>query len=171
MNRGNEDKNKQLTDDLNRLISITTHKRQRLKAISNMTKKQSEAIEQNDIDMLTCYIQEKQRHIDAIKVLDKEFSNIFDKGIKAGLDGRHGLNNGINPEGLELYKELQDAISEAQGIMSIVYEQEKDNSLKVNKLMDGIKQKIRHIQTGKKGHEAYNRPVAFSDGIYIDQKK
>ena len=160
---------RELRDELNRLIAITAHKKQRLQALHNMTKMQSSAIEQGDIDLLTGCIREKQRHIDAIDKLDQEFCSIYDGDIKNELAS--GLFKERKSEEKELFEKLQDEISCVQEIIKKIYHIEKQNSHKAKELMNDIKQKIRHIQTGKKGYNAYNKHYSISDGIHIDQKK
>lgn len=160
---------RELRDELNRLINITAHKKHRLQALHNMTKMQSDAIQQGDIDLLTGCIREKQRHIDAIDKLDQEFCNIYNDDIKKELAS--GLFKERKPEEKELFEKLQDEIYQVQEIIKKIYHIEKSNSQKAKELMDDIKKKIRHIQTGKKGYNAYNKQYSYSDGIYIDQKK
>ncbi|MFY9177579.1 MAG: flagellar export chaperone FlgN [Caldicoprobacterales bacterium] len=164
----NEEK-RTLRDELNRLIEITTHKKQRLQVLHNMTRMQSAAIEQKDIDLLTGYIGEKQRHIDAIDELDQKFLSIYNEEIKAELDS--GLFKDRNPEERQLFERLRDEISLIQDIIKEIYDLEKENSQKAKELMEDLKQRIRHIKTGKKGYSAYNKAYSYSDGIYIDQKK
>lgn len=158
----------ELVGSLRQLINITSHKKQRLQSILNMTKMQSQAIEQKDINLLTGCIQEKQRHIEAIDDLDGQFASIYDGDIKGMLVNK-------NPSSMtsveqNLCTEFQNLISKAQGIVKDICELEKVNRLKAQGVMDGLKQKISHIQTGKKGYKAYNRTNTISDGIYIDQK-
>lgn len=160
---------RELRDELNRLINITAHKKHRLQALHNMTKMQSSAIEQGDIDLFTGCIREKQRHIDAIDELDQEFCHIYNNDIKEELAS--GLFKDRKPEEKELFEKLQDEISQVQEIIKKIYHLEKVNSQKAKELMDDLKKKIRHIQTGKKGYNAYNKQYIYSDGIYIDQKK
>ena len=160
---------RELRDELNRLINITAHKKHRLQALHNMTKMQSNAIQQGDIDLLTGCIWEKQRHIDAIDKLDQEFCHIYNNDIKEELAS--GLFKDRKPEEKELFEKLQDEISQVQEIIKKIYHLEKVNSQKAKELMDDLKKKIRHIQTGKKGYNAYNKQYSISDGIYIDQKK
>ena len=164
----NDEKNG-LLNNLNHLISVTSHKKQRVQDILNMTKMQAEAIEQKDINLLTGYIREKQRHIDAIDELDAKFTERYEQNIKGELAS--GSFKKRSWEERQLYERLQAEISQVQDIISEIYQIEKDNNLKANELMEELKGKIRHIQTGKKGHNAYNRPYSYNDGIYIDQKK
>ena len=117
----NEEK-RTLRDELNRLIEITTHKKQRLQVLHNMTRMQSAAIEQKDIDLLTGYIGEKQRHIDAIDELDQKFLSIYNEEIKAELDS--GLFR-IEIQRRQLFERLRDEISLIQDIIKEIYDLEK----------------------------------------------
>ena len=161
--------NSEPTDHLKQLLNITSHKKQRLQSILNMTKMQSQAIEQNDMNLLTSCIQEKQRHIDAIDALDAQFGSIYDEDIKTRLANGSFSNRSLGEQ--QLYTELQTVISRVQELVKAIGELEKVNKFKAQNAMNDLKQKISHIQAGKRGYSAYNRPHAFSDGIYIDQKK
>ncbi len=158
-----------LCEDLKQLVIITSHKKKRLKSLLNMTKMQSQAIEQQDIDLLTSYIQEKQRHIDAIDELDAQFTEIYSNEIKEGLAQKTFIHR--SPEIGQLFAELKSLISSVQDIIKAIYSLEQSNSQKAKEVMETLKKKIRHIQTGKKGYNAYTQSHEISDGIYIDQKK
>lgn len=158
-----------ISGKLKEIIGITKEKKQRLQAILSMTEMQREAIEKEDVDLLTGYIQEKQRHIDAIDELDSGFSAIYNGHIREEL--ALGAGGKDSREEALLYRELKDEISHVQGIIGQIYDVERNNSIKGKRAMAGLKSKISHLKAGQKGYDAYNRVHSASDGIYIDQKK
>ncbi|HZJ58560.1 MAG TPA: flagellar export chaperone FlgN [Clostridia bacterium] len=167
---GGQGKNKgELYGNLKELIVITSDKRHRLYSLLKMTQMQRTAIEEMDLDLLAKYLGEKQRHIDAIDALDVRFTEIYGSDIKAGLaDGGLGQND---PNVRGLYAQLQTLISDVQEIIKAIHSQEESNNTKAQEAMEDLKQKIGHIQTGKKGHSAYTQTHDISEGMFIDQKK
>ncbi|NLJ66456.1 MAG: flagellar protein FlgN [Clostridiales bacterium] len=164
-----ERKNGELYEDLRQLIVITSDKKHRLQSLLKMTQMQTAAIEEIDLDLLSKYLEEKQRHIDAIDVLDVQFTDIYEPNIKSGLtDGE--LDN-KDPRVRELYTELQALISDVQNIIKSIHSQEMINNTKAKEVMEDLRKKIGHVQTGQRGHSAYTQSQNISEGIFIDQKK
>lgn len=160
------------------LSSLTDDKIRHLKDIFGITYKQKEVIEKQDIDMLTKYIEEKQKHIDIIDNLDQKFEAIY-QGIRDKI-GFDESNNGLKQQaaGLDgdnytgnLYKELRGKIQEAQDIMKNIFELEKENNRKANEIMENLKEKIRAINVGQRSYKAYKATSTITDGIYIDKKR
>ena len=159
---------RELYEDLRQLIVITSDKKHRLQSLLKMTQMQTAAIEEIDLDLLSKYLEEKQRHIDAIDVLDVQFTDIYEPNIKAGLtDGE--LDN-KDPRVRELYTELQALISDVQNIIKSIHSQEMINNTKAKEVMEDLRKKIGHVQTGQRGHSAYTQSQNISEGIFIDQK-
>lgn len=164
-----ERNNGELCEDLRQLIVITSDKKHRLQSLLKMTQMQTSAIEEIDLDLLSRYLEEKQRHIDAINVLDEQFTDIYEPDIKAGLaDG--GLKH-QDPKVRELYTELKALISDVQNIIKSIHNQEVINNAKAKEIMEGLRKKIGHVQMGQRGHSAYTQTHNISEGIFIDQKK
>ena len=145
---------------LRELSSLTDNKIRHLEEILDITHKQKEVIDRQEIDMLNKYIDEKQKHIDIIDSLDEKFENIY-KSIE--------LNEAIDAG--EAYRELRVKIQQAQDVMKSIFEQEKENNRKAKQIMEDLKEKIRAIKIGQKGYQAYKSPSPIADGIYIDKRR
>jgi len=160
------------------LSSLADDKIKHLKDILSITYKQKEVIEKQDIDMLTEYVAEKQKHIDIIDSLDQKFEVIY-QNIRDEL----GYSEYSNEQSQQLirfdegnytgnlYKELRGKIQEAQDIMKNIFELEKENNKKANQIMENLKEKIRAINVGQKSYKAYKNTAPLTDGIYIDKKR
>lgn len=143
---------------LEKLIDISIRKKQALEKILDITKVQTRAIDQDEMELLNQCINDKQGYIETIDHLDSQFSKIYDD-IKDE-----------NMQGLKLHGKLMTLVTEIQGIIREISNIENTNDIAIKKAMENLKLKMRQLQTRKKGHTAYSSPSTLSDGIYIDQK-
>ncbi|HZJ83159.1 MAG TPA: flagellar protein FlgN, partial [Clostridia bacterium] len=131
---------------LEKLIDISIRKKQALEKILDITKVQTRAIDQDEMELLNQCINDKQGYIETIDHLDSQFSKIY-VGIKDK-----------NIQGLKLHGKLMTLVSEIQGIIREISNIENTNDIGIKKAMENLKLKMRQLQTGKKGHTAYSNP-------------
>lgn len=150
------------------LAEILRKKKNHLLGMLNFTQLQTNAIEENDSSKLHEYINEKQKHIDEIDALDKSFVQKFEQlksilGIKS-LDEITGTN-------AEFLKPVRFELDGIYMLMDQILSIEKENSTKVKKKRDDIKNKIHEINSGKKMVSAYESKPISRGGAFFDKKK
>jgi len=160
--------NQKVNEELKRLLEIAEAKKQHMQQILELTRKQSEVLSAQQVDKLLAYIQDKQEHIDAIKALDEEFSDIFEE-IKEKV--RSGSFKDDNPEGYDLYVMLRASISEIKDMVEAVCALETQNQNRVREVIQDVKARISNINRGKRGYSAYKQQMPQADGVFIDQRK
>jgi len=163
--------NNNINTALRELINLTDNKIKHLNDILDITSKQKEAIAEQDIDMLSKYVQQKQEHIDIINELDEKFQIIYESiRDKLQKDGsRH--DTALSDEEAILYGEFRKKVRDAHYIVRTIFGLEKENNENTNKIMEDLKEKIRAINVGQKGYKAYKSSPTLTDGIYVDKKR
>jgi len=157
-----------VNEGLKRLLELADAKKQHMEQIFELTCKQSEVLSAEQVDKLLEYIEDKQENIDAIKVLDEEFSRIFE-GIKDEVN-RDDLEH-YNPQGYELYVKLRASVSQIKDMVEAIYNLEVQNQNVVEEVIQDIKARITSISRGKKGYSAYKQSAPQAEGVFIDQRK
>lgn len=152
----------------NHLIENLKTKKKYLFNILSLTKFQTKAIESQEDEKLSQYINEKQIAIDNINILDKDFIDKFNL-VKAslGVTSLDEVKNNSNSPLKNVKTELDDIYKLIEQISVI----EKENSTKLNKEFDDIKSKIKEVHAGKKIINAYNSEIIQNDGVFLDTKK
>ncbi len=158
----------QVNKSLKIMLKLTQQKKDHLDNILAITRKQCKVLSANEAEQLLAYIEEKQKHIDAIDRLDEQFNGLF-QNIKSELGNSDFKLS--NPQGYEIYHQLRNIVVEVKHLMEAIYVLEQQNSSKVKEVMDELKIKIRNINRGKTGRKAYKQPAPMVDGIFIDERK
>nr|PZN07202.1 MAG: hypothetical protein DIU64_12740 [Caldicoprobacter oshimai] len=160
--------NQKVNEKLEKLLEIAEAKKHHMQRILELTQKQSGVLSAEQVDQLLAYIQDKQEHIDAIKALDEEFSDIFEE-IKEKV--RSGSFKDDNPEGYDLYAGLRASVGEIKDMVEVIYNLETENQNRVREVIQDVKARISNINRGKRGYSAYKQQMPQADGVFIDQRK
>ncbi|MEA4848695.1 MAG: flagellar export chaperone FlgN [Clostridiaceae bacterium] len=150
------------------LISLLDRKRQLFDKIMEMTLEQKKDIEENAAVSIEGLVNRKQAIIDKIDEIDRSFSerlNLLKKRLN--VQALEEIDFTKYPELRNLKLKVEDIMAMAQKIMLI----EKSNKEKLTAVMNNLKKDIRQMNVGKKSIRAYEKPVIYNDGIYIDKKK
>jgi len=154
--------------DYKEILDIISKKRDYLNQMLIITNEQTEAIESEQDKKLGQLIDQKQILINSIDVLDKVF-----------LEKMEIIKKYYNVSSLEDIKEntdelklMQNGVLEINEIIKKIFSKEKENSVKLNKEFDDIKDKLKEISGSKKAASAYGRHDAQnSGGVFFDNKK
>lgn len=138
------------------LVEITMIKTTCLEKILELTHKQEEALDEGSVDSLYSYIENKQKHIDAIKELDKRFELIY---------------TGFAQKPLNIPAALQTHVARVQKLAEEIQLLETENHAKANKTMEEVKQKLKDLNKGKRGYNAYKRASISDDVHFLDKTK
>lgn len=152
---------------MNTLIEISKEKLLGLEKIYNLTIKQKEIIELEDIDGLNELIDKKQAEIDCVQELDKKFENIVGdlKTVYevSSLDELEFCKSGV----LEIKKVVSSIMDKVKKIHALEVE-----NMDAMKLLKGeLEKKISHAKTGKKAIFNYGNMGSVQAAVFFDKTK
>jgi len=136
--------------------------------ILDITKKQSTAIDNEDIDGLQSFVASKQKLIDSINKLDNEFQSKYLK-LKDSL-GIKSLEN-IDMSSYQGVDELKAVVGKIVDILNEISDIEKLNAKNAKVLLDRYAADIKNLSNGRKITSAYNPAPLNVPSYYIDKKK
>ena len=150
------------------LMPTLKKKKEYLFQMLQITEKQTIAIDNAEDNILENLINEKQKLIDCIDILDKVFLEKMDMIKK-----HYGVNSleDINVSVPEL-KLIKNEVFEIKEKLSEIFLKEKENSIKIKKEYDDIKNKLKEISGSKRAVSAYGgKNTQNSGGVFYDNKK
>lgn len=157
-----------INDILDYLIRIGEAKAKLMDDILDITQKQSLNIGEEHIDVLSDLIQQKQKCIDKINVLNKEFIEKYDD-IKQNLNvaSLAEINSNEYPSVIKLKTTIQSIDKVVQQIQQL----EKINNKKMLDALGAVKEQITNIKNSRKVNAVYNQGMPIYGGVFIDKKK
>ncbi|MDK2800268.1 MAG: hypothetical protein PWQ70_1887 [Clostridiales bacterium] len=157
-----------INDILDYLIRIGEAKAKLMDDILDITQKQSLNIGEEHIDVLSDLIQQKQKCIDKINVLNKEFIEKYDD-IKQNLNvaSLAEINSNEYPSVIKLKTTIQSIDKVVQQIQQL----EKINNKKMLDALGAVKEQITNIKNSRKVNAVYNQGMPIYVGVFIDKKK
>lgn len=138
------------------LVEITINKVMHLEKLLDLTHRQGEALEEGSIESLYSHIENKQEHIDEIKELDKRFELIY---------------TGFVQRPLSIPAALQTHVARVQKLAGEIQQLEAQNHAKANKTMEEVKQRLKDLNRGKRGYNAYKRASIDKGASFLDKTK
>ncbi|SNS48285.1 FlgN protein [Anaerovirgula multivorans] len=133
-----------------------------------ITGEQHRALEKEDWEVMDNLIQQKQKIMDKIDLLDKEFIEKYDI-LKKDL-GIKELQE-IDPEKLPGVEELKKKINRILEVVKKIQELDQENTQKIKKNITKAKENLKTIKTGRKAFEGYNSSYRETYSIFFDKKK
>ncbi|NBG89398.1 flagellar export chaperone FlgN [Isachenkonia alkalipeptolytica] len=158
-------RSKELTEYLYR---ISEAKLQLMVTLLEATQEQQQALEEENLEVLDQAIGKKNKIIEKIDVLDKEFAEKY-QDLKEAL-GIEDLSK-VEEEPVEGFKDLKEKIQEIMATANKVNQMDQENMKKMKKDMEKVQSKIKNARTGKKAMGSYNKKYKQSESIFIDKKK
>ena len=158
-------RSKELTEYLYR---ISEAKLQLMVTLLEATQEQQQALEEENLEVLDQAIGKKNKIIEKIDVLDKEFAEKY-QDLKEAL-GIEDLSK-VEEEPVEGFKDLKKKIQEIMATANKVNQMDQENMKKMKKDMEKVQSKIKNARTGKKAMGSYNKKYKQSESIFIDKKK
>ncbi|MCF6465254.1 flagellar protein FlgN [Clostridium sp. Cult2] len=154
------------TERIAELISITKEKNRLLNSMYNISKKQMDKIEKEDMDSLTNIMDNKDRLMKKIDKLDLSFITIFSQIKKENsIDSIDELN-------LEEYPnlgELKEVVKEVSSTLMTISLLDEKNTQAMKERLEQTKLELRKLKEGKKAYKGYN--ASTTESILIDEKK
>ncbi len=154
---------------ISELINISKDKKKHLINILKLTKKQSEAIQNDKIEDVQNYIVDKQKEIDIIDKSDNDFVNNYNK-LKNVLNitKLQEIDKELHPE----IKLLKSEIQEINELLNKIFSIEFNNNENMKKSFNEVKTKLKQIRKGKKATLGYtNNYNNINNSIFINKKK
>lgn len=160
------------TDNRNyfaRMTELLARKKVLLAEMLELTRDQTDAIDEKSLDRLQKLIEEKQKRIDEIDKLDVEFAACM-KRLKAAV-GVKELSE-LDASRFPGARELKLATAEVLSLVEEISGAEKVNSAKSKELLDELGRQVRRLNQAKKLNNAYNRQdVGGAPSFFLDKKK
>ncbi len=153
---------------INYLLRLSDAKLLLMKDLLETTKKQGQILDLEEAEDLEDLIREKQKLIEKIDVLDKEFVEKYDDlKKKLGVDKLQDL------EGKELsgFQDLKSRIGEIMDVIHEISPLDQNNNEKIKGNILKIKKNLKTIKTGQKALSEYNKPYKENPSIFLDKKK
>lgn len=151
---------KLMDEDMNRLVALLLEliakKTSLLQKILVVTKNQVKALDEEGVDSLAGFLNEKQEYINRIDQLDREFNRIYSQ---------------FESKPIQLAAALQPAIARVQDLVQEISILEKDNLERIKKSIDEVKNQLKGINNGKRGLNAYKKAAHIQHRTQIDKPK
>lgn len=150
------------------MIEILNKKYKILKDILGLTTSQTNAINNEEFDVLEKLVHKKQVKINLIEPLDERFNFIF-----AELKDKLGIKSMKQLTGCNIQeaRDLKELTIKVLGIIAEIGVVEKQNNEMMLKIIDESKKQIKSIIHGKKALSAYSNNSTSPPSYYIDKKK
>lgn len=153
-------------DDVARMIELSKEKKKLLAKILEYTNTQTTIIENDNMEELDHILMEKEKIMEEIDVLDKEFLSLYDL-IKT-VEGIESLEK-IDKNKYTNIKALKEAVNEINTILTDISIIDRKNTAKMKSSIDKIKSDLKQVKEGKKAYKGYN--YESTESILIDEKK
>lgn len=155
-----------MENNIDKMIFISKEKKELLDTILDLTNKQKEAIEKNDLENLGLILEDKEKLMGKIDSMDIEFLKVYNF-----LKEKEGIEtfNEIDIEKYNNLKCLKDIVSDINNVLRGISNQDKENTKTMKLSINNIKQDIKNVKKGKKAYNGYNYENA--DSMLIDEKK
>ncbi|NLB78680.1 MAG: flagellar protein FlgN [Clostridiaceae bacterium] len=151
-----------------RMVEILDKKRQLLEDMLALSKAQTPVITAETLDKLKGLIDEKQEKIEAINILDEEFSVYFERlKTTANVKKLDDIDAKAFPGAKALKERTGEILKLVEGISQI----EKSNNDKSKKLHEELGSEIKKINQGKRINNAYNPSPSNPAAYFLDKKK
>ncbi|NLB79985.1 MAG: flagellar protein FlgN [Clostridiaceae bacterium] len=151
-----------------RMVEILDKKRQLLEDMLALTQAQTQVITAETLDKLKELIDEKQEKIEAIDMLDEEFSVYFERlKTTANVKKLGDIDAKLFPGA----KRLKERTGEILKLVDSISEIEKSNNHKSKKLHEELGSEIKKINQGKRINNAYNPSPSNPTAYFLDKKK
>jgi len=155
-----------LEEVIDKLISIERSKYDALLKILDLTKSQHNAILDANIDELKEFIELRQKEIDSLEVLDKEYSMIIEKvKIEYKVEKLEDIEVFNDSKAYELEK-IVDRIKKT---MKEVNSYEEDNHRILEEQTKEFKSKLKQINQGKRAEKLY-QTKGYVQPVFYDKK-
>lgn len=158
-------------DLIKELIYFSETKLSLVKEILEITKKQSEFINNNNIKKLQVYIDIKQKKIDEIDNIDSIFIQKYEKfRVINKIDSIEAIDVKQYPQ----LKHLKEIINKILLILKEVQVIENYNNEKIKNEFDSLKLKLKNVKQGKKIVKGYDNTYKIKNmnsSIFINVRK
>lgn len=176
MERSNEaDKTKSLSSKvgekmttiyIKKMIELIDRKKKMLERLLQLSKEQGNFIKDENMDAINNVLVEKQKTIDEIDIIDKEFLYVYEK-VKEGED-----IDSLDMIDIEKYgnlKTLKQKVNDINSILDEISKLDHDNLVNMESSIKKIKSDLKQVKEAKRAYKGYNYESVES--ILIDEKK
>lgn len=140
--------------NMEEMVSYLIRKKKYYEKILELTKKQEEAIQSNNITKLSLITSEKENHIKEIKHLDKHNIKILEE-------------LGSNNQNLTLDKPLDSLLNQIQSIISQIHNYDLESISLLHSSIKSTKAKLNRLNKGKRAQHS-TRYQGFHPSRFVD---
>ncbi len=153
-------------DNVKKMIELSLGKKDILLQILELTKTQGNVIENDNMDDLSIILVKKEKLMEEIDVLDREFLSLYN-----GIKSEEGIDNleKINIDKYTNIKSLKEIVVEINTILNDISAIDRNNTIKMKSNVDKIKSDLKQVKEAKRAYKGYNYEAAES--MLIDEKK
>ncbi|MGJ0847476.1 flagellar export chaperone FlgN [Tissierella praeacuta] len=153
-------------DNVKKMIDMSLEKKEILVEILRLTKAQGENIENDDMDNLGKLLAEKEKLMEKVDILDKDFLYLYN--IIKSEENIESLEK-INIEKYANIKSLKEIVIEINTILNQISSIDRNNTIKMKSNVDKIKSDLKQVKEAKRAYKGYNYEAVGS--MLIDEKK
>ncbi|WMM24154.1 flagellar export chaperone FlgN [Tissierella sp. MB52-C2] len=153
-------------DNVKRMIELSKEKKSILNEILEITKLQKDFIENEQMEELNEALLTKEKLIEKIDIIDKEFLNLYNQ-IK--MEEQITSLDKIDIQKYSNIKSLKEIVSEINTILNNISIIDKNNTTKMKSNVDKIKSDLKQVKEAKRAYKGYNYEAVGS--MLIDEKK
>ena len=147
----------EISQCIDKLENLLKQKEEYLNNILSITLKQSDAISNYHIDNLLEYFDDRQKYIDKINEIDRNYSRVYDEIVPL-----------VDLDNLVVLKDRAAAIKK---LLNEIYDKDKKNNEQMENLVFKYKGEIKKINNAHRTYDAYKGQSVLNDGIFIDKKQ
>lgn len=153
-------------DNVKKMIELSLGKKDILLQILELTKTQGNVIENDNMDDLSIILVKKEKLMEEIDVLDREFLSLYN-----GIKSEEGIDNleKINIDKYTNIKSLKEIVANINTILNDISAIDRNNTIKMKSNVDKIKSDLKQVKEAKRAYKGYNYEAAES--MLIDEKK
>lgn len=153
---------------INQMIDLSEKKLEQLTALEQLSRRQSVAFANRDVDEIEILLDKKDGIIDHIKKLDDAFLSA--SGKLKGLLGIESLE-AISGTDLDGKDRLKGLIAEIASMVESIIRIEQDSIDSAAKIKNEVGDKIKEINAGKRATAAYGIKPSGPPSYFFDKKK
>ncbi|WP_353092990.1 flagellar export chaperone FlgN [Tissierella praeacuta] len=153
-------------DNVKKMIELSLKKKDILIEILELTKTQASAIENDNMDKLSTILSEKEKLMEKIDILDRDFLSLYN-AVKSE-EGIDSLEK-INIEKYANIKNLKEIVVEINTILNNISTLDRNNTIKMKSNVDKIKSDLKQVKEAKRAYKGYHYEAVGS--MLIDEKK
>ncbi len=155
-----------MENNIEKIITLSKEKEKLLDIMLDLTIKQGQIIEDDDLDGLALILNEKENIMAKVDGMDIEFLKLYDSlKVKEGIK----TFEEIDVDKYNNIKDLKDIVRSINTTLRKISKVDKENTQNMKISINNVKLDIKNVKKGKRAYKGYN--YENTDSMLIDEKK